>query len=269
MDEQKINPESQIQNTEHVVEPIQPQDQHQKSPISPQASNNGHPPAERPTAQAVASSIYPEATRGIGVSNYQVPKPDTEHAEEKINNIKTKLIVILVTVLGVYTAVSALLGLFGGLTAISFGFAKTGGELTAIDVIYLIIGAGILFRRDTARLAYVFLAIIGLVLSIYGTHQVFTVTRYDNTYNKSVIANDQQQITNLQNLQNNNELNPGTHLTKTQKQQMIHQLQKVLAQNKKDQNQTYKLYTGLIQGYLLAIIPLVFLTRPKVKAVFS
>jgi hypothetical protein len=219
------------------------------------------------------AAIYPKATSGFGASSKQPPViPAQDEAAQNSTDNKTKMIVILVSILGAYTALSALLGLLGSVTALSFGFIKAGGQLTVIDAIYLIIGVGLVFRKELARVVYIFLAIIGLLLTVYGTIHTFSphstaAISYERTQSTQYIAQDQQQIKNVQ----HNDLAPGLHLTSTQKQQQIQQLQKDIANTKKAEAKlsSVRLYAGLIQGYLLAIIPLVFLTRPSVKGVFE
>ncbi len=226
------------------------------------------------TAPQNPESIYPVATQGIGVDNQQplanIQSDNTIQTTAESN--KNNLIILLVIILGAYTAISALVGIFASTLAISYGFIGAGGLLIAIDVIYILIGIGLILRKELARFVYVVLAILGLLLTIYGTVHIFNshafkVIDYVKTQETQTINRDQQQITNIQ----NNNPSTGLQLTDVQKQQAIQNLQLNISRIKKsrDKLSNSRLYFGLIQGYLLAIVPLVFLTRPSVKKLFS
>jgi hypothetical protein len=197
------------------------------------------------------------------------------NAAEQSGNPKakssTQFITIAVMALGAFIAVPALVSLVGWAKVISFGYISgTSAFVTVTDVLYLLLGVGIVLRKELARIVYVFFAVIGLLLTVYGTYSTFNfhgVTNYDKTRDSQNISQDQQQITSIQ----NNDFAPGLHLTNAQKQQQIQRLQQDIANAKKDQAKISgaRSYADLIPGYLLAIIPLVFLTRPSVKEVFS
>ena len=76
---------------------------------------------------------------------------------------------IVVVALGALIAIPALLGLLVGTTYLSYGFLGGGAAvLAAIDVLYLMLGVGLMARREMARSAYVVLALVGLVLNAIG-----------------------------------------------------------------------------------------------------
>ena len=79
------------------------------------------------------------------------------------------LIAIVVIALGALIAIPALLGLVIGTTYLSYGFLGGGAAvLAAIDLLYLLLGVGLMARRELARSAYVVLALVGLVLNVVG-----------------------------------------------------------------------------------------------------
>jgi hypothetical protein len=192
--------------------------------------------------------------------NNPVTQPIKKSKLKTETDTKTTLVLIGVILLGIYITVPALLGLFSSITILSYGFAA-GGLLYVIEVLYVLIGVGILLRRELARVAYMVLAVIGLGFSIYGTHQVLSaISAVKRT--EAVAITDQQQA--LQQLQANG---AGPGVSSAQNQQLIIQLQNDIAQLKSNKFEV-RLYEDLAEGYLLAILPLIFLTRPSVKAIF-
>ncbi|HUC88395.1 MAG TPA: hypothetical protein VMR95_04620 [Candidatus Binatia bacterium] len=237
---------------------------------SNQPKNEAAPTNTSNIPRPAISSIYPEPTAGFGISNSQAAAlPGQKPSVDSKSMDKSKVIIILITILGIYIAGSALIGLIGGVRLLSFGIARsTGGILTAIDIVYLIIGAGIIFRRELARIVYIVIAVIGLVLSSIGLysyfHSVSNASSLQQQSRQLIIASTNKEIANYQS---------NTSIPANQKAQIIQEIKNT--ENGELKTPDYptviveKTIGPLIEGYAIAIIPLIFLTRPTVKEEFS
>ncbi len=76
---------------------------------------------------------------------------------------------IAVWTLGALTAISGAVGLLGGVHVLAFGSISTGGSFVFVNVFRLLLGAGILMRKEIARRVYVFVAVVGLVFAVIGS----------------------------------------------------------------------------------------------------
>ncbi|HUD05731.1 MAG TPA: hypothetical protein VMR18_02335 [Candidatus Saccharimonadales bacterium] len=246
--------------------------------LTPQAQNNQNAVPQAQTlkvdspnsTQPAVNSVYPEISKGFGISNSQaVASPEKKPSTNSKSNDKSMVIKILITILGVYIASSALLGLFAGLKLLSFGIARsTGGILTVIDIVYLVVGAGIVFRREIARIVYVVLAVVGLVLSSVGLYSYIHATSGSNSLEQqskqSIIASTNKEIANYES---------STTIPTNQKTQIIQEIKNT--ENNELNSPEYptvtvkKTIVPIIEGYAIAIIPLIFLTRPSVKEEFN
>jgi hypothetical protein len=126
-------------------------------------------------------------------------------------------IVLAVVVFGAFVTAQALVSLVGGLKLLSFGDVGGVSLLTIFDVGFVILGVGLITRRELARAVYVVFAVINLIFLTLGMIAVLGLVAISST-----------------------------------------------SQATSDVN-----YAGLLLVFLLAAFPLVFLTRPSVKAVFS
>ena len=241
------------------------QDQPQQVPAVPSPSNSI--PDSAP--QSPPNSIYPQPTNDSIPGSYQAPMANLpKNTEKDSRTTKNKLIIFGVMVLGAYIALSALLTLFSSLKILSFGFVGNRNFLILIDVIYLLIGIGLMLRNEIARLVYVIIGVIGLVIAIYGTYHYFSVNHAVQNLNNSAVIQTQNEITQYQD---------NSSIPASQKQLIITELQQQITQEQSQVQQYNKAYSHVVrneyisigEAYLLAIVPLVFLTRSSVKEIFS
>lgn len=163
------------------------------------------------------------------------------------------MIVIAVVILGALVAVPAFLGVVGSVS-ISFGNqAASGGAIASLfDLGYIVLGIGLMMRRELARQVYVVLAIVSVIFLVIGAISVWTSER---TLAANGNAAVQAQIARTR-----------SEPPSASRESTIQSLEAVAARAKADQPDND--FSGLIPGFLLALVPLVFLTRPAVKAVF-
>ena len=161
------------------------------------------------------------------------------------------MLVIAVVILGALIAIPAVLSLIGSV-AISFGKqAASGGTVASLfDLGYLALGVGLMMRRELARQIYVVLAIISLIFLVIGAIAIYTAAGTETTNGNAAL---QARIAQLR-----------SEPPSAGRESTIRAVEAVRAKA----NQPGDDYSGLIPGFLIALVPLVFLTRPAVKAVF-
>ena len=245
-------------------------------PIAPQAAQTSAPAPQNTLQQTNQNSDSPHADAASGVASPS-PSPPIENSTDQpapgtndtgaLSSDKTRLlIVILVMALGVYTILPALLRLIGLGKLISLGFVSSSSVLvTVLDVIYLAIGIGLILRKEIARAAYVFFAIIFLLFALYGTFKIYSQEHSQSTSQGNLRAQLQYDISYC--------------LTKppsAERNATIRQLENDVNTNRQPTKTcsgstlgTGNQYVALIPSYLLAIFPFVFLTIPRVKQVFN
>lgn len=140
--------------------------------------------------------------------------------------------------------------------------ASNGSNIVAVllDALELLLGIGILLRRETARMLYVIVAVILLLVSFLGTYNYFHAINRVNGAQKVNITLIQQEIKKTQN---------DHSLAADSKAQTIQQLQGEVNAEQHSVDSTKRLLLPLIEGYVITVLPLVFFTRPKVKEVFD
>jgi hypothetical protein len=151
-----------------------------------------------------------EANPFVAFGADPVPDPVARPEATRSSSPERSRIVMAVVVLGAFITIQALVSLVGSAQLLSYGHAGVGGLATIFDVGYVLLGVGLVIRREPARVIYVVIAIISLIFAVLGTI--------------AIVAASQAYAVN---------------------------------------------YAGLVLVYSLALFPLVFLTRPSVKAVFS
>lgn len=248
-----------------------------------QSPNSTLRQTQAPSTTYNPSAIYPETTGGLP----EKPTNEVSHGDNQSTSSNddklTKLIIIGVIALGVFIAVPALLSIIGWAKIISYGninaLGKTGVLIYTIDAIYLIVGVGLILRKEFARITYVVIGVILLLIGLYGTinyfresHSISGVAAYYTEEVASAQTGVNGDQTTISSYQNN------TSIPASQKQQIISELEGNLKQDQQQlkqlkqlqkQNSGISSLVKLIPTYLLAILPLVFLTRPRVKEVFS
>lgn len=231
------------------------------------ASETTLPPLQAQPQSPQPTSRYPTATEGIGAAHGQnALLNSTEQTDDDTNKKNAaQVVVVFIMVLGACIAISALLSLVSWSRIISFGsLSATNAFVRFIDAVYVLLGLGIMFRKNIARMIYIFIAIITLALSAFGTIRI--VTQQHSQSAKS--ANLQIQL----------QYDISYCLTKPpsqQRNQMVQQLEKDINTKQQPDQTCYAAlgirsneYVALIPGYLIAIIPLIFLTRTSVKEQF-
>ncbi|HWB39260.1 MAG TPA: hypothetical protein VG604_03405 [Candidatus Saccharimonadales bacterium] len=220
------------------------------------------PPATATPVAPDMSSIYPNATVGLTAAEHSDPTTvDPVAAATKAR--LTSPVIIVIIVVGALIAIPAFISLIGNSSLITYGF---GGKalLKAFDVLDILLGIGIILRKQIARIIYVVLALISLALSIYGLihyasviHKAYSAV---NSLAAQAIADDEKTITETQN---------NKYLTDSEKQTIIQEAQDNMDTAKKIKGEVKADYAKFAGIYVISLIPLVVLTRPKVKAQFS
>jgi|GEM_PF-2733790 len=175
-------------------------------------------------------------------------------------------IVIAVMVIGALIAAQALLGLLGSIGT-SFGAAKSGSAFAgALCIAYVILGVGLVLRKELARQAYVVLAVISLILLAVACVGLTVSSRGQATTPAAqsayayMAAHTRAEITEIQH---------SRFLSPAAKQQQIRDVTRVEEGLKAQEGVSNGSYGALLPGFLLAFIGLVFFTRPSVKQVFE
>jgi hypothetical protein len=216
------------------------------------------------------STIYPQATASPKTPLPQAPPPPIS----TLKNTKTKLISVIVIALGIYLAAPALLRLFVGVRVISLGFvSNTSIAVTIIDILYLIIGIGLILRRELARAAYVVIGCLFLLIALYGTFHVYmqqhkTDATADNVLNVQ-LNQDEAYCADLEAQASPSQKLKYNEIAQTLYYDEQHNIQPSKTCSPTTLGISSNQYVSLIPSYLLAILPLVFLTRPSVKEIFS
>jgi len=258
---QSPQPVSQPQNQSKVLRPSQSFVEELKTTAATSPTTDNTTPAASGPVRPSPASIYPEAKQ------YTMPTPQSPATNDNLpkeavkGDNKSKVINVLIILFGVYTVATAILGLIGGVKLLSFGVVgKSGGLITFISIVELIIGVGIVLRRELARVAYIVVAIIFLCLSADGTYRYFQAIQTNNNSQQKYIASTKQEISQYQN---------DTSIPASQKTQLIQQVQNTENSELQLLSKEKTSLFPIIEGYIIAIIPLIFLTLPPVKEEFS
>ena len=240
-------------------QPYPGQYQPQPQPMQPQQNPSYQQPAQQYPAQAPANqdpnadSLYADASRDI--DNLDKPAPTPAHTpllkKKETGIVKAiKIFGGTMTVLGV---ISLITWIMSGVktTEETVGFVLAVGEI--------ILGVGIILRLSLARTIFIILAALMLVFSVYATFGYLSERgKYNNT-NSSQIIGLQAAISKYQN---------DNSISAAQRAKYISVLttsEGVVRQ------QMYKIkvpLTTVVFEYVISIVPLVFLTRPKVRQAF-
>ncbi len=215
----------------------------------------------------VSNSIYPDPTKNTGIpdspSAPMTPSQsllDTESDQKVPDNGKIVLIIKAVCGLIIIVNIINLINWF------SLNHSSIFSVFNLIDILVILsLAIGIFLLKEIARIIYVFLAIISIIFSCIGIYNVYSSTRH---------------VTNAQNLSSSQTLrldqalikdtNRNTRLSSQQKeatdQRLQNQINSLSGNPIEDKAKQY-LTDGLL--IFVAVFPLLFFTRPKVKAVFK
>ena len=167
----------------------------------------------------------------------------------------------------------ALLGLLGGSSLISLRYIGIGAAfgLVLVDLAYVALGVGLMLRKELARQIYVVIAVIGIVFAVIGTagyvqdHGLSATTAGAPTaaYFQQRIAQTEARVAQVGSETNMTPAARSATLAALRAQLTIEQLDYANSRG------VGGAYGGLVFAWLLALGPLVLLTRPAVKSRFS
>ena len=180
-----------------------------EKPKANPVNNQGNPEADVVSLIALAtpattvpkpSSIYPEATGGYGNAPYNALDSNSDKSKTDKENNSTKLIIVIVTIIGGLIAGGALYEIIAwSIIILGSKIGSNYGLFIIPDILYLVLGVGIVLRRELARIIYVFLAILGLIIGSIGIISFLSSINSQNSRNNALytqaIVNTQNQIT--------------------------------------------------------------------------
>ena len=116
----------------------------------------------------------------------------------------------------------------------------------------ILLGFGILLRRETARALYLYVAVFLLALTVYNTYTFQRDARVINLFNKNEAADVDRKIVQYQN-----------------SPMYVSQLKAEKAASSKAVSLFYRHALPLAAAYGASILPLIFLNLPRVKDAFD
>lgn len=203
------------------------------------------------------SSIYPNPTNtGDAIDSSRLPQAEGQVNEGR-DKQSSKVIVAFVIIFGAFiAAVSSMALLY------SVRFIRIGGTAVVLSLITsglgIILGLGIVARRELARAIFVVLSVITLIVALYYTYDYFKIARKLNSYSQSQKEQIHETIVRYQ---NNNSLPQAT------KEKLINNLKRQESLNNNGFSRTITI--RLIGNYTMSILAIVFFTRSRVKEVFQ
>lgn len=213
-------------------------------------------------SNASIGSIYPEATKGVGVappgSTTVVPSTEPSSVDKKVASkiIIVKLVALVLIAINIINAYDWYLETKAGYTS---------WLSIAEIIIWLLVTVGIFRLSEAARIFYVFISVILIALSCINITLFYINTRAVVTATtpttKQLIRTDQLAIASTE---------KSRTLTAAEKQRIDQELQRNIT-NLSGSKIDVKLKQYISEGLLLlvGIGPLIFLTRPSIKSVFQ
>jgi hypothetical protein len=252
--------------SQRVIEPLPPHPQItiEEEPEFPEASHqpvaNFSPPPQRPLVEPPAPSVT-TPQQPPTEPHTAVDKPSPSNGEHQV--LKTLIIVLSIAIL-----IPPVLSLTHIAQAISFG--AIGSHTIAIgyvaDVFYIALGLGLLLRKEIARIAYVVVACLSLVLLVFGTIKLIS-----NEHKSQAPPGSSVQVQ----VQYDIAYCLGQPPSQT-RDQIVQELQANMGSHQlpaRTCNGSLGVIgnqlVGLIPAYLIVVVPLVFLSRRQVKALFT
>jgi len=236
------------------------------APQTPQAvssvatSDAGRNPQTGTQPVTATSSIYPEPTKGFVGSAPTPTSPPSQAPEPSAvsSHSKRALVVKIVAVILILIDLG---------NAYDWYLAEQAGNdqwLTIIGiVISLVVAVGIFRRKELARILYVFASIVLLIIAGIGIIQFYATT------NSSLQAHVQP--ISKSNLENDiATAKTNTWMTPQQKRVVLRNLQNELsAESGSKAEIDAKRYVSIALTLAVSVGPLIFLTRPSIKEVFT
>jgi len=228
--------------------PTQPVQTAQPASVYP--TPQGTPPISQPL-----SSLYP--TPG------QTPPPNI--ASAAANSSNNSAIITGVAILGGLIALVASGSLLAWINSTTVPGVNAGARIIALLISggSLLLGIGIIMRREIARVIYVFLAGVALLFSVFSIYGYLSAVHSEHRISQAT-------VTSIDKVIQQTEANSG--LSALQKAAIVQQLQRNESAAKADflgATATRAFTSALVGDVVVTVLPLIFLTRPRVKAVFS
>lgn len=221
---------------------------------------NAQPPAQQPPS--APQSIYPEPTAGIGAPPSSSAPAAPQNDQTPTHQSSSGKVVAI-------RALATLLILVNVINAYDWYLEQRAGYTSWTSLIGIILGlvlaVGIFKLNEAARFAYVLISVfmlalagVGLILFYSSTHRVLTVQTHSSTELRSELEKA------LDNARKNPTLSPA------QKKKAEQQTQKEI-DNLSGSPTDLKVKQYISEGLLVlvAIGPLIFLTRSSIKAEFK
>jgi hypothetical protein len=244
-----------LNNGIKVIQPLHPD-------IKPEVEERPAVGDSSGRAPSVVTEVDQAARINGSPSTYSPNHSYEEEGDTKdlvIDSGKNNTITVIVMILGALVVLGAIQSIFG-----SFGAVGSGGLGSILGIISLLlavaelfIGIGLFQRKEVARKAYLIFAVVLLALSVYSTYRYFNASRQ---YSQTSVANFQQQITRVEN---------NSSLSAAEKTRTIQSLQLAESQLSRTSSPIASTWLVIAESYLFAILPIIFLTRKSVKAVFA
>ncbi len=254
-----IQPSESFEQEVKTTQPasVQPTPDPQASPV-----NTTQPLQPKPSP----SSVYPDATQGVGTPAPVPTQPAPAEAAQAADPKRAKKILAV-------RVVAAILILFNGVNAydvlwsIHNGF-KGYGLISILEVVVMLgLAIGIFMFKEIARVTYVFIAAIVLVVSVISIVSLYRTNHseaFTQSYSQTPLTKAQLE-SRLQKAEANTTLPPSA------KQANIAQVQSMINNLSAPKQVEQKAKQYFSEGLLVfvAIFPLVFFTRPSIKEVFT
>jgi hypothetical protein len=208
------------------------------------------------------SSIYPEATQGMGILS---PTPLVTNASDELEaaRVKSKFKTLVVRV------IAASIILVSGTNSYYWYVAHGAGYSNWISMIEIVVmlglAIGIFLLNEVARSIYVVVSAAMLILSVINIISFYSIS----SHSYSAISNTQALPKSLLEKNLIAEENDKS-LSAIQKEEMIQETKKELSAIPSSSDALItKPYFSEGLNLIVSIIPLIFLTRPAVKAIFK
>lgn len=231
-----------------------------QNPIQVSQTLNTYPAPQASVLPTSPSSVYPEVTKGIGVETpAPIPQDEPVPGPKLAQGATTKTIAVKI--------VAGLLVLINLINAYNWLLSIHASVSSWIDILEIAVGLvltiGIFSLKESARSLYVTLSAILLVFACIGFITFFVSTYHNAAYTElSQSLSEAQHDNNLKVYEGNKSLPVSTQT----KQAMIRQLQDEISFASASRTRQYVSTALLI---VTSVGPLIFFTRPSIKAVFN
>lgn len=179
-----------------------------------------------------------------------------------------------ITAIGLLFLASALYALTRDTNLISLGYlnVSSSSAVVTLEIIYVGLGVGVLARRELIRELCVLVAMIGVVAALYGTYNYVSQVNIDQPAALLATAKAQSHVTVLQRdittVSAQNNAGPSVQ-DDTELAALDQDLTSAQSQAQTDAGRERWNFGGLFLAWVLALLPLALLTRPRVLARFT